>query len=159
MTKILLGKYGVFLSPKGLVKLHELKYEESYYYRLSSDNILTHISRQKFLEKSETLSTNDSIYLISHVHISNGTEWDSLDRKTLQKMWFNMDWFSPDEEKRADVHLIELFETANDSFFNPIGGRYDSYKVVEIPDDVDWFIQQDDTYGDEWVQEKSRTWS
>jgi len=29
-------------------------------------------------------------------------------------------------------------------------------KIVEIPDDVDWEINEDD--GSEWIAEKHRTW-
>lgn len=159
MTKVLLGDYGVFLSAKGIVKLHELKYEESYFYKLDENSVLTHISRKKFLKKCETMSTNGSIYLLTHVCVPNGTEWDSLDNKTLLKMWFYADWVSVGEDQREDIHLIELFESNDKSFFSPIGDKWGSYKVVDIPNDVkEWSIHQDDIYGDEWVQEKARTW-
>lgn len=36
------------------------------------------------------------------------------------------------------------------------GDSYADLKVVEIPDDVDWIIQEYD--GAEWVAERHRTW-
>lgn len=57
------------------------------------------------------------------------------------------------ECKRNDPALIEcvtiLGEEANES--------YSKLKIVEIPDDVDWEIEEYD--GKEWVSEAHRTWS
>ena len=36
------------------------------------------------------------------------------------------------------------------------GGDYATLKIVEIPGDVDWFVDEYD--GKEWVAEKHRTW-
>jgi hypothetical protein len=44
--------------------------------------------------------------------------------------------------------VLELGEAAN--------GRCAELKVVEIPDDVEWQIEEYD--GLEWVAEKHRTW-
>jgi hypothetical protein len=35
-------------------------------------------------------------------------------------------------------------------------GRFACLKVIEIPEDVDWYIEEYD--GNEWVAEKHRTW-
>ena len=37
-----------------------------------------------------------------------------------------------------------------------INGNYSELKVVEIPDDVNWYIEEYD--GTEWVAERHRTW-
>jgi len=54
--------------------------------------------------------------------------------------------------ERDDPILIqvveELGETAN--------GRCASLKIIEIPDDVEWDIEEYD--GQEWIAEKHRTW-
>lgn len=56
------------------------------------------------------------------------------------------------EEERNSPHLIEVIELlgedANTLVCKP--------KIIEIPDDVDWCIQEYD--GLEWVAEKHRTW-
>jgi len=53
---------------------------------------------------------------------------------------------------RTDEHLIavvELLGSAADS-------RYSELKIVDIPEDVDWYIEEYD--GLEWVAETHRTW-
>jgi hypothetical protein len=56
------------------------------------------------------------------------------------------------EIARDDPHLVatvlELGTAAN--------GKYAELKVVTIPDDVEWFIEEYD--GCEWVAEAHRTW-
>ena len=56
------------------------------------------------------------------------------------------------EIQRDDPYLVQvvlqLGEAASDGFAN--------LKVVTIPDDVEWIIDEYD--GNEWVAEKHRTW-
>ena len=55
-------------------------------------------------------------------------------------------------EDRADEDLIAVVEelgTAAD-------GRFSELKVIEIPDDVEWYVEEYD--GLEWVAEVHRTW-
>lgn len=54
--------------------------------------------------------------------------------------------------KRDDPLLVEAVERLGDK----AGYEYASLKVVEIPDDVEWQIEEYD--GNEWVAEKHRTW-
>lgn len=54
--------------------------------------------------------------------------------------------------QRDDPILIELVETMGDS----VNTVYSKLKVVEIPADVEWIIQDYD--GAEWVAEKHRKW-
>jgi len=49
--------------------------------------------------------------------------------------------------------LIEMVEGVN---IDEVNSRYSALKVIEIPDDVEWQIEQYD--GAEWVAEKHRTW-
>lgn len=53
---------------------------------------------------------------------------------------------------RDDPVLVELVEKLGDK----AGHQYANLKVVDIPDDVDWYIEEYD--GLEWVAEKHRTW-
>lgn len=53
---------------------------------------------------------------------------------------------------RSDPRLVECLERLGDS----TNGEYASLEVVEIPDDVEWEI--DDYNGMEHVAEKHRTW-
>jgi len=63
------------------------------------------------------------------------------------------EWFNHREIPRNDSDLVrvvsELGEKAN--------GFCASLKIVDIPTDVQWFIEEYD--GNEWVAEKHRTWS
>jgi hypothetical protein len=53
---------------------------------------------------------------------------------------------------RDDTILVEIVESMGDKSF----GSFAKLKVIEIPDDVKWQI--DDYDGDEWVAEVHRTW-
>ena len=62
--------------------------------------------------------------------------------------------FDDDEIPRDDPDLIATIELLGTDV---CAGRYCSLKIVEIPDDVEWKIEEYD--GLEWVAEKHRTWS
>lgn len=55
--------------------------------------------------------------------------------------------------ERDDPVLVQVVEELG----TKANGRHASLKVVEIPDDVEWQIEEYD--GAEWVAEKHRTWS
>lgn len=54
---------------------------------------------------------------------------------------------------RDDPDLIEVIEELGPMAY----GDCSELKIVEIPDDVDWVIEEYD--GIEWVSEAHRTWS
>jgi hypothetical protein len=54
--------------------------------------------------------------------------------------------------ERNDPDLIAVIEELGDK----ASDRYGDLKIVEIPDDVDWEIEEYD--GSEWVAENHRTW-
>ena len=62
-------------------------------------------------------------------------------------------YFSDRDIERNDPALIETIEELG----SEASGNLASLKVVEIPDDVDWEIDEYD--GIEWVDEKHRTWN
>jgi hypothetical protein len=55
--------------------------------------------------------------------------------------------------KRNDPILVQVVEELSDES----SGYCSDLKVVEIPDDVDWEIEEYD--GSEWISEKHRTWN
>ena len=55
-------------------------------------------------------------------------------------------------DDRSNVDLVAAVET----LYAGAGGRWTILKVVEIPDDVEWELEEYD--GLEWVAEKHRTW-
>jgi hypothetical protein len=58
-----------------------------------------------------------------------------------------------DVELRADPDLVAIIEEMDEDAF----GDFADLRIVEIPDDVDWYIEEYD--GREWVAERHRTWS
>ena len=58
-----------------------------------------------------------------------------------------------DRNQRTNPKLIELMETKGADW---CGDCSADLRVVEIPDDVEWVIQEYD--GREWVAEKHREW-
>lgn len=56
------------------------------------------------------------------------------------------------EIDRNDPALVQTVEELGEK----VNDTYSSLKVVEIPDDVHWHINEYD--GDEWVAEAHRTW-
>lgn len=53
---------------------------------------------------------------------------------------------------RNDPHLIAVVEKLG----SQANGDHSQLKVVEIPDDVEWVIEE--YVGAEWIAEKHRTW-
>lgn len=53
---------------------------------------------------------------------------------------------------RNDSALVQVVEELGES----ANGQYSKLKVIEIPDDVEWCVEEYD--GSEWVAEKHRTW-
>ena len=53
---------------------------------------------------------------------------------------------------RDDEHLISVVELMG----TEANTRFSKLKIVEIPDDVNWYVEEYD--GHEWVAERHRTW-
>ena len=62
------------------------------------------------------------------------------------------DYVSFADIPRDDSDLIVIVEKLKEK----ANGRFAELKVVEIPDDIEWEIEEYD--GAEWVAEKHRTW-
>jgi len=60
--------------------------------------------------------------------------------------------FEERDLKRDDPELIEVVKTLK----KKANGQYANLKIVSVPDDVKWFIQEHD--GCEWVAEEHRVW-
>ena len=64
----------------------------------------------------------------------------------------NENYFSEHEIERNDSALVQVVEELGEK----ASGPHAELKVVEIPDDVKWKIDEYD--GSEWVAEQHRTW-
>ena len=56
---------------------------------------------------------------------------------------------------RSDPLLVQIVEELGDEASVP--DRLGALKILEIPDNIDWFIESYDD-GTEWIAEKHRTW-
>jgi len=61
-------------------------------------------------------------------------------------------YFEDRDIPRNDPALVEVVEKLGEAAY----GFAANLKIVEIPEDVDWCIEEND--GREWVAEKHRTW-
>jgi len=62
--------------------------------------------------------------------------------------------FNEDSIARDDKDLVAIIKEFKSRAFC----SYHEFKVVEIPDDVDWYIETGDEYMREWVEERHRSW-
>lgn len=62
-------------------------------------------------------------------------------------------YFTSRPDNRDDLDLIAVIEELGDK----ANGMFASLKIIEIPDNVEWEIEEYD--GSEWVSEVHRTWS
>ena len=66
--------------------------------------------------------------------------------------WDGYGYLSNGEMERNDPKLVECVETLGEK----ANGSHASLEVVEIPDDVDWYIHDYD--GQESIHENHRSW-
>lgn len=71
--------------------------------------------------------------------------------------WLGIEWDGygfayTDTSERINPYLIECIETLGEK----ANGEYSELKIVEIPDDVEFTIEEYD--GVEWIAEVHRTW-
>ena len=77
----------------------------------------------------------------------------SLSKKAYEFLGIEWDEYGYEyKEDRSSPDLVRCVETLKEESF----GRFARLKVVEIPDDVKWHIEEYD--GAEWVAEDHRTW-
>ncbi len=92
------------------------------------------------------------VYERVHKNDMTKTEWEGKDKGYGRYRDSNeLSWSFRDVE-RNDPNLVRVVEELGDS----ANGNHAKLKVVEIPDDVEWQIEEYD--GTEWVAEKHRTW-
>jgi hypothetical protein len=127
---------------------------------LSHEATLAYLNKcgiQFWAEPNEHSLVGSTYYLVPPEERMEGNpvDWYSmtLEQRRAHNKAYSETVFYPDSDiARNDANLVsvvlELGEAAN--------GRCAELKVVEIPDDVEWQIEEYD--GLEWVAEKHRTW-
>lgn len=84
---------------------------------------------------------------------ANWHEMTLAERQAHNQAWSDQT-FTPREVPRDDPYLVQTIEELGSA---EASGRHAELKVVEIPADVDWIIEEYD--GAEWIAENHRTWS
>ena len=136
MQKIVINNcYGGFsLSEKGLTRYLELKGKNAFIYKYTFDSRkYTKVPRGKD-DFFSTCFTKDYGNIVSDLEVNKD------------------DLFSAREINRDDPDLIRVVEELGEE----ANGHYASLKIIEIPSDVKWIIEEYD--GSEWVAEEHRTW-
>ena len=77
----------------------------------------------------------------------------TLAERQQHNQLYDQQVFSDRDVDRDDPVLVQVVKEMGAN----AGGRFAALKIVEIPADVDWQIEEYD--GMEWVAEKHRTWS
>lgn len=126
---------------------------------LSHEGILRYLQlagKQVWVEADEDWEGNFNYWLVPKEGRVINRESDFWSLTMEEKTAYNEAWrdqnFSYREIARDDPILIHVVEELGEAANN----RYSELKIVEIPDDVEWQIDEYD--GTEWVAEKHRTW-
>ena len=82
----------------------------------------------------------------------------SLSKEAVQYIWDKHHkgidaYIGSEPVDRSDPALVDAVETLGER----ADGGFAELKIVEVPDDVKWHIEEYD--GKEWVAEDHRTWS
>lgn len=76
----------------------------------------------------------------------------TLEERSSYNARYSAQVFYERDVERGDPLLVQAVEELGEL----ADGRFAKLKIVEIPDDVEWYIEEYD--GLEWVAEKHRTW-
>lgn len=113
--------------------------------------------KKVWVEEDEDWEGHFNYWLVPKEERVVNRESDFWSMSAEEKKVYNDSWreqnFSYREIARDDPVLIQVVEELGKGADN----RYSELKIVEIPDDVEWQIEEYD--GLEWVAEKHRTWS
>jgi hypothetical protein len=149
MTKIVINEcYGGFgLSHKAMKRLAELNGKECY-------RFMTDLETGRFERV-----TDDTIYVFCPFyfdapefpeHLQSRKDYTS---NTDRNQWYTTHILDDLRYERSHPLLIRVVEELG----TEANGDCAKLKIVEIPDDVEWSIEEYD--GNEWVAETHRRWS
>lgn len=144
MTKIVINvKFGGFsISDVAYERLIELSVPVQQYYKQkrNPDTLLY-----------EPEPRNDGKVIYDRT-LTPENQKEEIDKLTESNSLFGRYWDTWIDEDRSNPLLVQVVEELGDKANN----RYSKLKVVEIPDDVEWEIDEYD--GNESIHEKHRVW-
>lgn len=133
---------GFSLSPRAVKRLAELNGRECYFFKGGYYKPYTQIS----IEEED--ASEDAPLFYSAFDVSNPNEIREHDDD-----WYRKHAISSRPEDRSDPKLIQVIEELGER----ANGRFAALEIVEIPDGVEWEIDEYD--GMEHVAEAHRKWS
>ena len=138
--------YGGFsLSTRGEAAYLKRKGETPFFY-VNARTIDAHGSRIDFDRLKRWEPAEDEGFVIVYTYLDDlGDDPDKEKREGAR-------YFSGRDLNRSDPDLVAVVEEIG----KPASGRHANLKVVEVPDDVEWVVEEYD--GMEWVSETHRTW-
>jgi hypothetical protein len=144
MTKIVINKRigGFGLSYFGLTEYAKRKDLTLYFYDEGMDDNLYKL-------KDENALLDD--YIATYQYTKDFGDVVNKDYVILKCSEY---YFSPYDISRTDTALIEIIEEFGSE---KISSTYSLLKIVEIPNDVKWDIEESEE-GIEWISEKHRIW-
>jgi len=140
---------GFSLSPKAVRYYAQLQGRECYFYetKLDGDFSLELLSE----EQASKIYTDPIAFDVPDMD-ARYAEACSADQIAGNRVW-KQHYLDDRPEDRSDPLLIQVVEELGDQ----AAGKYAQLKVVEIPDDVKWYIDEYD--GWEHIAENHRTWA
>ena len=135
---------GFGLSEKAVVRYNELKGRDLWIIHDERFNWPTY----SFVPPEQRVDYNGDIFITPKEWYT----WSPEEKRNWNKS-YREQTFSDYDLERNDPILIQVIEEMGEE----ANSRRSELKIVEIPDDVEWQIDEYD--GLEWVAEKHRTWS
>jgi len=136
---------GFGLSNKAIKMLASLKGKECYFYKQVGYSWDNDDDENLYIKVDE--KERDSF--ISTVNKDYGEKTNSFNKEDYD---LGFDKYSYGKEFRIDKDLIKVIETLG----NEADGNYASLDIVEIPNDIEWEINEYD--GSETIEEVHRSW-
>lgn len=149
------GCYGGFwLSFEGLLRYAEITGQPCYLFRKGDWDSPPQSWKQIGFEEAGNGIRVVALRVPDPALLPDQTNWREMsqeERVESNKKCSEMTWDIRGFD-RDDPALVQVVEELGDR----ANGSAASLKVVEIPDDVEWYIEEYD--GSEWVSEAHRTW-
>ena len=147
---------GFGFSPEATARLAELQGRECYFY---VNQTTPKLDIREYVRVSEAEAAAAFMFLAFDVSDAYpriiGGDWNTVpdEQREAQNAEYSAHRIDASEMKRDDPLLVQVVEELGDA----ANGQYARLRVVEIPADVEWTIEEYDGY--EHIAEEHRTWS
>lgn len=142
---------GFSLSKKAVARIAELQNRECYFFTYDIKRewyTPTTIENKDFMWSAFDVADPNTV-------LRSDKDWHdmTMEERRAQNEKYSLHDFSDRDVARDDPFLVQVVEELGDE----ANGAHASLKVVEIPDGIEWVIEEYD--GNETIAEVHRTWS